>query len=92
MADLSAFKRHYEQVELLIAKADKDQLGSCLRTLALDLAYYQEKCGEKIPRYIPGVIDCSEPDEEEVRMLNKSMEYLVQVLVGTVSKKDFVSH
>lgn len=46
MADLSSSEQYYKLADILIEKANKEQLAECARLLALNLAHYQGKYGE----------------------------------------------
>ena len=91
MTELSAFMRYYEQAELLIRRSGKEQLGACLRTLALDLAYLHERYGET--RYcVHAEMELGEPDAKEARILTNGMRLLVEMLGGPENRQTKMRH
>lgn len=85
MADLSVFQQYYRLADALIENASREQLAECARLLALNLAHYQGKFGERPLEATLAALDATEPNEEQALMLRDGMEILVGVLGGVLS-------
>lgn len=85
MADLSDFQQYYRLADALIANASKEQLAECTRLLALNLAHYQGKFGEMPLDDTLAVFGATEPNDEQVIMLQDGMKILVGLLGVVIS-------
>ena len=85
MADLSTFERYYKLADMLIEKATKEQLAECARLLALNLAHHQARHGEIPLDETLALVEMTEPNEAQVKLLTDSMETLVGVLGNVVA-------
>lgn len=85
MADLTNFKQYYKLADALIERANKEQLAQCARMLALNLAHYQGKFGEMPLEDTLAVLDATEPNDEQAKMLSDGMGIFVGLLGGVMS-------
>lgn len=85
MADLTEFQQYYELADMLIEQASKEQLAECARLLALNLAHYQGLYGEVPLDKTLAILDTSEPNDDQARLLAGGMEILAGVLGNVVS-------
>lgn len=85
MPDLSAFEQYYKLADLLIEQATKEQLAECARLLALNLAHYQGKFGEVPLEETLAMLDATEPNESQTKLLTIGMENFVGVLANICS-------
>ncbi len=85
MADLSTFEQYYKLADTLIKQASKEQLAECARLLALNLAHYQGKFGEVPLEETLAILDATEPNEEQAKLLTDGMVNLVGVLGNVCS-------
>ncbi len=85
MADLSTFERYYKLADDLIAQSTKEQLAECARLLALNLAHHQQLHGEILLDQTLAILDGTEPNDVQLRLLTDGMENLVGVLGNVVS-------
>src|SRR3954454_19148769 len=80
MADLSTFQQYYKLADMLIETATKEQVAECARLLALNLAHYQAKYAEMPLEDSLAMIDMTEPNEAQVKLLTDGMQNFVGVL------------
>ncbi|MEP6605294.1 MAG: hypothetical protein ABJA60_04165 [Nitrosospira sp.] len=85
MAEFTAFKQYYLLADQLIAQSKKEQLAECMRLLALNLAHYQITHGEIPLSATLTIVEETEPNEAQLKLLAQGMENLVGVL-GTVMR------
>ena len=85
MADLSSFQQYYKLADVLIEQASKEQLAECARLLALNLAHYQSLYGEVPLGETLALLDGSEPNDDQSKLLTDGMEILVGVLGNVLS-------
>lgn len=85
MADLTNFQQYYKLADALIERANKEQLAQCARLLALNLAHYQGKFGEMPLEDTLAVLDATEPNDEQAKMLSDGMGIFVGLLGGVMS-------
>lgn len=85
MVDLSSFEQYYKLADVLIGKADKEELAECARLLALNLAHYQGLYGEMPLDDTLALLNATEPNEEQAALLADGMEILVGVLGSVLS-------
>ena len=77
MADLSTFEHYYKLADSLIAQSTKEQIAECARLLALNLAHHQSIHGEVPLEKTLTLLDATEPNEEQLKLLTGGMENLV---------------
>jgi hypothetical protein len=92
MADLSSFQQYYRLADILIAQVSKEQLAECARLLALNLAHYQRMYGEVPLGETLAILDASEPNDDQSRLLADGMEILVGVLGNVLSGLGLEKH
>lgn len=80
MADPSEFEQYYKLADMLIEQATKDQLAECARLLALNLAHYQGLYGEISLDETLAILDATEPNDKQLKLLATGMETLVGLL------------
>lgn len=80
MADPSEFEQYYKLADMLIEQATKDQLAECARLLALNLAHYQGLYGEIPLDETLAILDATEPNDKQLKLLATGMETLVGLL------------
>lgn len=85
MADLSDFKQYNRLADMLIERADKEQVAECARLLALNLAHLQSKFGDIPLDETLAILDADEPNEEQAALLANGMQNLVGVLGSVIS-------
>jgi len=85
MADLSDFEQYYKLADLLIEQSSKEQIAECARLLALNLAHYQGLYGDVPLSETLALLDASEPNDEQAKLLATGMENLVGVLGNVLS-------
>lgn len=85
MNQLSEFQQLHEIADRLFEDATKEDLAECARLLALNVAHYQSKHGEPPLGDTLGMINATEPNEEQALLLKDGMEVLVGVLGGVLS-------
>lgn len=85
MADLSSFQQYYKLADVLIEQSSKEQLAECARLLALNLAHYQGLFGEVPLGETLAILDSSEPNGDQSKLLADGMEILVGVLGNVLS-------
>ena len=92
MADLSSFQQYYKLADVLIEQSSKDQLAECARLLALNLAHYQDLYGEVPLGETLAILDASEPNGDQSKLLADGMEILVGVLGNVLGGLDEDKH
>jgi hypothetical protein len=85
VADLSSFQQYYRLADALIENASKEQLAECSRLLALNLAHYQGLYGEVPLGETLTLLDVSEPNDDQAKLVAGGMEILVGVLGNVLS-------
>lgn len=85
MVDLSSFQQYYKLADVLIEQSSKEQLAECARLLALNLAHYQGLYGEVPLSETLAILDVSEPNGDQSKLLADGMEILVGVLGNVLS-------
>jgi len=85
MADLSSLQQYYRLADALIENASKEQFAECARLLALNLAHYQDLYGEVPLGETLAILDASEPNDDQSKLLADGMEILVGVLGNVLS-------
>lgn len=85
MVDLSDFVNYNKLADMLIERADKEQIAECARLLALNLAHLQSKFGDIPLDETLAILDAEEPNEEQAALLANGMQNLVGVLGGVMS-------
>lgn len=83
MNDLSTFQQYYQLADRLIEQATKEQLAECARLLALNLAHHQSLHGEIPLDETLALLDATEPNVAQAKLLTDGMVNLVGML-GTV--------
>lgn len=92
MAERSIFEQTYELVDMLIAKATKEQLAECARVLALSLAHHQLRHGEVPVDQTLATLRMYEPTEEYLNLLVDGMTNLVGVLLSVCGSSGEARH
>ncbi len=92
MAERVTFKQYYELGNILIEKASKEQLAECARLLALNLAHYQGKYGDLPMEGTLLLLDTTEPNDAQAKLLIDGMQNLVGVLGNVCSGLSEVKH
>ena len=85
MADLSTFEQYYKLADMLIEKASKEQLAECARLLSLNLAHYRTRHGELPLDETLALVEMSEPNDAQAKLLTEGMKTLVGVLGNVCS-------
>lgn len=85
MAYTSNFEQYYKLADALIANANKEQLAECARLLALNLAHYQGLYGEVPLSETLAIVDATDTNDEQMKLLTDGMETLVGVLGNVLS-------
>ncbi len=85
MDDLSTFQHYYKLADMLVEQSSKEQLAECARLLALNLAHYQSMYGEVPLGETLGLLDASEPNDDQAKLLADGMKILVGVLGNVLS-------
>lgn len=85
MPDLSTFEQYSKLADMLIEQASKEQLAECARLLALNLAHHQARHGEIPLDETLALLDSTEPNDEQLKLLTGGMETLVGVLGNVCS-------
>jgi len=85
LSNLDTFDKYYQLPDMLIEQASKEQLAECARLLALSLAHHQGKLGEIPLDDTLALIDSTEPNDEQLKLLASGMENLVGVLGNVCS-------
>jgi hypothetical protein len=85
MTDLSMFKQYYQLADRLIEQATKEQLAECARLLALNLAHHQSLHGEIPLDETLALLDMTDPNEAQAKLLTDGMENFIGVLGNVCS-------
>lgn len=88
MADLEKFNQYLALESQLANIATKKDLIECARLLAINLAHYELTFGSLPLDETLAVLETDQPNEEQIKMLNRGMENFVGVLGNIVQGFD----
>lgn len=92
MTDLSTFKHYHKLADSLIEQSTKEQIAECVRLLALNLAHHQSIHGEVPLDQTLALLDATESNEAQLKLLTGGMKNLVGVLGNVLSALDEEKH
>jgi hypothetical protein len=75
----------YDLTQKLVDKASKEDIAECARQLALIVTYYKMKFGDIDLDDTLAMADIDKPSHEQIQILAKGMETLVDLLANVVS-------
>lgn len=85
MANLDDFQRYSRLADMLIEQSSKEEVAECARLLALNLAHYKGIYGEVPLNETLAILNASEPNDAQARLLGEGMQNLVGVLGSVIS-------
>lgn len=85
MTDLTIFAQYDQLANILIEQATKEQLAECARLQAMNLAHHQSLHGEIPLDDTLAMLDATEPNEAQAKLLTAGMENLIGMLGNVCS-------
>ena len=70
--------------DMLIQQSSKEEVAECARLLALNLAHYKGLYGEVPLNETLAILDASEPNDAQAKLLGEGMQNLVGVLGSVI--------
>jgi hypothetical protein len=92
MTDLTLFAQYDQLADMLIEQATKEQLAECARLLAMNLAHHQSLHGEIPLDETLAMIEATEPNEAQVKLLTDGIANLIGMLGNICSGLGEVKH
>jgi len=85
MSELSKFAQYNKLADQLIEKVSKADLAECARLLAINVAHYESKYGERPLNKTLTMIGMTKPNEAQLQLMTNGMEVLVGMLGNVVT-------